>query len=289
MNQPTIYLDVLILINLFVTYFLLLSTQKLLHIRSSYKRLIFSASIGGIYSLVILWENLPPILLNILKLFVAFVLVFISFGKNSFSKLFKYTLVFYIINFIYAGFMFAIWYLFAPVGMVYQNGVVYFHISAIILAGSTICAYLIIQALSFLLHKHVPQNQIIEVTIECDGKKVLVNAFIDTGNKLTDILTGLPVVICQFDQIKELFPTEIHTALTTCSLETIQNTIWQKRLRLLPISAVTGQSMIPAFHPPEFCLQNNIRKDVIIGITNQTISQDDFGAIISSDLVSQIS
>ena len=55
--KEVIYIDVLIAVNLFINYFLIISTAKFLHLKTQKSRLILGEILGGIYSLYIL---LPP-------------------------------------------------------------------------------------------------------------------------------------------------------------------------------------------------------------------------------------
>ena len=55
----TVYIDVLITVNLFIDFFLLLCTKTLLHIHTSIRRLIIGAAFGGSLSLIALLPALP--------------------------------------------------------------------------------------------------------------------------------------------------------------------------------------------------------------------------------------
>ena len=60
--KQTIYIDVLISINLFINYFLLLSVAKILTLKPERKRIILSSFIGSLYSLVILLPSINIVL-----------------------------------------------------------------------------------------------------------------------------------------------------------------------------------------------------------------------------------
>ena len=49
----TVYVDILILVNFIIDYFLLLFAAKFLHITTKLLRIILSAALGGVFSLYI--------------------------------------------------------------------------------------------------------------------------------------------------------------------------------------------------------------------------------------------
>ena len=51
--KQVIYIDVLIIVNLFVNYFILLTTSKFLNLKLKLSRLILGEILGAIYSLYI--------------------------------------------------------------------------------------------------------------------------------------------------------------------------------------------------------------------------------------------
>lgn len=294
LEQPTIYLDVLILTNLFVTYFLLLSTKGLLHLVAESFRMVSAALLGGIYSMIILIPNIPSWLLNLLKLIFSVLLVAVAFGMKNKRLLLKNVIVFYGINFIYAGFMFAMWYFITPIGMIYKNGIVYFNVSAVVLAISTVAAYLVIRCISYLLSKNVKREQLTELELSCNGRMVLLSAFIDTGNRLVDILSGLPVVVCEFEAITDLIPSDLQQKILTFSLDQIENQLWKKRFRIIPVQAVTGSSAMVAFKPDSCFLitkegghgsAQKHQKEVMVGISKTALSQGEFSALIGGNLM----
>lgn len=276
------------LLNLFVTYFLLLSVSKLLHYALCQKRLIIASILGGLYSLVILIQQIPAIWLAFFKLMMSMLLVRICFGKESKKNFLKTLLFFYLVNFIYAGLMFAIWYFISPVGMVCQNGVVYFQISSLVLCITTIAAYLVIQLTSRCLTKHVQDSQLASIQISANNQEVIVTAFVDTGNHASDLLTGLPLIICELQALHGLFPDNVYRSLQTMSLDQIEHPYWKKHLRILPLSAVTGSSVVTGFKPDTcYLLEGNTKypKEAIIALSSQPLSSGDFSALIGSALV----
>lgn len=80
----TIYIDVLLAVNFYVNYFLILGTSKITHLPLSVRRGILSALAGSLFSLLILLPPLMPILTLAIRCISAVVMVFIAFPFKSF-------------------------------------------------------------------------------------------------------------------------------------------------------------------------------------------------------------
>ena len=73
-----IYIDVLFVVNFFITFFLLLVTAKFSKRSDKLWRTVLASFIGGIYSLVILWDNLNFALSIFGKLAAACIMILIA-------------------------------------------------------------------------------------------------------------------------------------------------------------------------------------------------------------------
>ena len=91
----TIYVDVLFVLNFFITYLLLLLTKSLVKFTSKAGRLLFGALIGGVYSLVILAPNLNFFASLIGKLLVSMLIVAASFNIKRLTVFLKTLACFY--------------------------------------------------------------------------------------------------------------------------------------------------------------------------------------------------
>ena len=155
---------------------------------------------------MIFLEQLPWFIPALLKVALGIMLVLVAFPWHGKGVFIKTAALFIAVNFIFAGVMMALWFFVAPVDMYYRNGVVYFNISALTLAVSTVAAYLAVRFIGWILDRRVPKNAIRTVSITLNGKEVLLNAFDDSGNRLTDPFTGTPVIICEYGAVKTLLP-----------------------------------------------------------------------------------
>ena len=143
----TVYVDVLVVVNIFIDFLLLLGTGRFLQLKSKLLRLILASLLGGAQSLVALLPEIPAALNILLDLLFASALVLIAFGKADFRSFLKRTLVFFGVSFFFCGIMVFIYSAFRPKGMEVYNDVVYFNISPILLIILTLICYYIMRVL----------------------------------------------------------------------------------------------------------------------------------------------
>ena len=117
-----IYVDVLFLINLYVTYFEILSVSMLTHKSISAIRMVLSAVIGGLFSFVIFLPDDSILLTSLLKIISCIVISFSAMGYRKFYSFLKNTVFLLFINFVFAGLMLCLWLFVAPLDMFYSNG-----------------------------------------------------------------------------------------------------------------------------------------------------------------------
>ena len=143
--MKTIYIDVLITVNIFIDFMLILCTKRCLHINVSYKRMLMSSALGGFESLFAL---LPPLKfgLNIIfDLTGAAAIIFVAFGKCNIKTYLKRVAVYFLFSFSFCGIMIFIYTAFKPNGMEIYNDIVYFDISPVVLIILTLVCYYILK------------------------------------------------------------------------------------------------------------------------------------------------
>ncbi len=287
-----IYLDVLLILNLFVNYFLFLGTVCFLHRKPKRWRLILGSAIGSLFSLLIFADSINFILMTLIKLPLAALLVWIALGYGSRGLYIKTVLTFFGVNFLFGGVMLLIQLAFSPAGMLVNNGMVYFNISALMLVLGTLAAYGVIRLVGYLLDNRVRKKETCRLLIEADGRQVILDGFFDSGNKLMDPISGLPVVVCEFNSICDLIPREIQDGFRSgaaAGLSRLEQHAWASRLRLVPFQVVGHSGMLTAFFPDHFYLvsEDGVKREerrVLIGVTDSCLSQGEYQAILSSGL-----
>lgn len=282
------YIDVLILTNIFVNYFIFAITKKFLKTTISKKRIIIASILGGIYSLIVL-VNFSIMELILIKTIMALTLTYILFDFYNIRAFTKNLLCFIGVNALFAGILYGIWFFIKPYNMIVQNGVPYFAISAPTLAIFTIITYGILTLISYLYSKNENSSSLATLQITCNDITANVTALYDTGNNLSDIFTGLPIVVCEYESIKELFPDAVADFFKGLDIVSTDDLIhFNKKSRIIPTSTISGMTSLPAFSPDKTILtkDNKHKKiDIIIAVTNNKISSGEHTALLSKNAI----
>ncbi|MBE6889659.1 MAG: hypothetical protein E7485_06560 [Ruminococcaceae bacterium] len=235
----TIYVDVLLAVNLYINYFLIRGAAVLMRREISSRRCLIAAGAGAVLALVILLPELPFWLSAIIKAASAAVIVLIAFGKSKLPQLIINLLCFLVISFVYAGLMLALWLFFAPFGMYYRNGTAYFDIPLTAVALFTAAGYVIVRFLRYISDRRSIGAITFEVKIIA-AQEVVLKGIADTGNALCDPFSGKAVIICEADKIAAIVPDGIKHYLNG-STENIDG------IRLVPCRTISGETLLPVF------------------------------------------
>lgn len=260
--MTVIYIDVLIGLNIYITYFLLLATESLSKSKSKPLRRGMSACAGGLSSLLILAPDLPFLLLLLIKLGIAALLIWINFGFQARAVFVKRVLIFFGVNFIFAGFMIAVWLLFSPPRLAIRNGTVYYHLSALTLIVSTVLAYGAVRLLEWILARRIHPRQLCEAEVTVNGKQASLTVFLDTGNKACSA-SGLPAVLCTASSLRDVVPPEVLACMENVEAVTaLSGGQWASRIQMIPYHAVGGKGILAGFQPDSFAIVKNGEKTI---------------------------
>ena len=260
--MTVIYIDVLIGLNIYITYFLLLATESLSKSKTKAFRRGIASCAGGLSALLILAPDLPFVLLLLIKLMVATLLIWINFGFRARAVFLKRVLIFFGVNFVFAGFMIAVWFLFTPPKLAIRNGTVYYHLSALTLIVSTILAYGAVRLLEWLLARRVHPKRLYEAEVTVNGKQAALTVFLDTGNKACSI-SGLPAVLCTAGSLKDIVPQNVLACMQNVEAVTaLSGQQWASRIQMIPYHAISGKGVLAGFQPDSFAIIENGKKIV---------------------------
>lgn len=283
--KQIIYVDILVIVNLFVNYFLLLATAKFFCIKWKTSRLILGEILGGIYSLYILAPELPWFISSVIKLFMSVTIIAATFGIKKPTQFFKILIYFYSVNFLFSGIMMAVWCWFKPNGMQINNGVVYFNISPVILIISTIISYIIIEAINKIVNKRRLDHKIINLKIKFRTNQISITAKIDTGNFLKEPFSGLPVIVARETSVKPLLPVNTYEQIKDYSADKFTD-ILNLKIRMIPFKTISEESVLPAFKPD--CIKINeseVQKEVYIALCEDKFMPQNAEALINPEIL----
>lgn len=288
-----VYADILFCLNLLVNYFLLLATGRFCQRRQKRSRLLFAAAIGAAYAMILFVRGLPPWVLLASKLLVSAAMVRVAYRYISPAQLFKEYVVFFTVNFLFAGLMLALWLFCAPTGMVFSNGVVYFNISAVMLVSFTAIAYALAELFSRLYRKQGVDTAMYTVTVELNQKQTLLTGFFDTGNTLKEAYTGYPVAVCNYESLRGILPQSMEEIFRgpPDDLERLERLVKADagKFKLIPYTAVGFSGILPAFRPDRMVLQkgpyNFEVENIYIAVSQQRLSGGNYDMLLNAEML----
>lgn len=188
-------IDILIIENSIVNYFLLYLTSQTLRIRKTFKNIALPAVIGGLYVVTLIFPKLYFFTALPFKLLIALLMICILFYKNTFLFNLKALIIYILYSMLLAGLCFFIEINYSEPGQ-FSSVIYNFTYKKLMLA--LIVLYLVINRLVILIRDRIQLNSLIyTVDIVFKNDKKVVKAFLDTGNELREPATNLPVMILE--------------------------------------------------------------------------------------------
>lgn len=276
--MQVVYADVLIILNTYVNFALLRLSSLISGANVSRLRLLLSALLGGVYSLIILVDDIPEVLSLFLKLAVSALMTLIAFGYKSFLMYAKRFSAFIFVSFLFAGLMFALWIFVRPDTMLYNNATVYFQFDTLTLLITTTVCYTILRVMCLIIDRKSPKGHIYEITVYMADEKVTCRALLDSGNSLKDYFTSLPIVTVDSSKL----------SFISNDIEKIPPEL---KPRYVPINTVSGDGLLLTVRPEKVRIKgvgcDFETRDLLIGICNSRIKNGDFDAVLPYEISDQ--
>lgn len=306
--EQTVYIDVLLCLNLFVNYFILLGCTKFLGMGVRRYRLLLASSVGAIFSLYILLPTLNVFLSTVIEILMAAIIILIAFGFRNKANFIRTSVCFFSMNFSFAGLIFLLWKFFAPPGLIMNNGIVYFDISPFVLIISTVIAYILIRVFNIVTGKAKLKRDFYTLKIYVGEKFCKITAKLDTANSLIEPFSGLPVIVVKYDSVKDLFSDSeqnIFKYEDTFVKEKVGVSVGTKdsvannskvdlslrlKLRCIPFNTISGNGILMAFRADKILLkQFDSKKESIVeayvGVCSDEYLYEGTQALLNPDLI----
>ncbi len=289
--ETTVYVDVLLVLNYIVSLLIILCTAKIAGILPQRRKIVAAALVGSLCSLTIFLPFMGFFYSIGSKLLVSAVMVRIALPWSGSRSFLGNWFVFFAVNFFFAGVMLAIWMMFAPRGMVYYNGVVYFHVSSLSLVITTVAAYLLLSLWGYISKSSRLQEQFCKVELYKNNHMCGLTGLMDTGNTLTEPFSGAPVMVCSLLDIQELLPEAVTKAIAAGDLSQDVLATQGFAMRLVPYSGVGGNGVLPAFVPDKLIIHTKNQSSRVlgayVGVAKEKIGDVRYNAILNPEMTGQ--
>ena len=190
----TVYVDVLIVVNMVIDWIMLLSAGRLLKLGAKPRRVLLGGAVGSVCSLAALLPKLAPPVNLLLDIGFAALMVFTAYGRASPKSFFIRTLTLFAVSFSFCGAMIFICTVFHPSGVAVVNDVVYFNINPVVLILLTLCCFYALKLFSRITRKDLGKS-ICLVSVKIGGSVSEFQALADSGCHVTEPFSGNFVII----------------------------------------------------------------------------------------------
>lgn len=254
-----VYVDLLLFLNFAFDFILLLLTSLLLKRKASLIRLFIGALIGS-FTIFILFIPFTTLSLFLIKVVLSIIISIITFGYKDIKYLTTNLFYFYINSLVLGGFLYYlnIEFSYKNIGMIfYSKGLNINYIFLLIFSPIILIIY------KKQLNKLKEINSYYySVDVYLNDKIIKLNAFLDSGNTLVDPITNKKVII---SNNKEL-------------LKYLKNNNYY----LVPYESINTSGLIKCIKVNKIYIKDiGIRKDVVIGITNEKIKVNGVDTILN--------
>ena len=248
-----IYIDLVFLLNFFFDFSLLFLVSYILKRHIKIYR-IFLGSIVGSISIFFLFLPLSTISLFLLKIITSILITITTFGYKNEKYFKKNFLYLYIISIILGGVLY-----FLNMTFSYNNNELSINF-IILIISSPIITYLYLKEqrnyknIYTLIHK---------IEFNLDGINHIYNAYLDTGNKLSDPYLKRPIILIYDKHISFKYEESI----------------------LVPYKTLEHEGVIKCKKVKEFKIDDKyIKKDILIGLSKDSFNIEGIECIMPNKL-----
>lgn len=198
-----IYADILIFENTIVDLFLLTITMQLIKHKVNLKKMILSALIGGIYTVVMFVPKLRIFTYLPFELLVAFFMIRISYGKTTVLNIAKIVVIFLLLTCMLSGVCFWIStkqniYIIGKTFTIKKNSIKYIMIAVMIIY--VICNRII----NYIKERNFVSGFKYLLNFTVNDKEFKIYSFLDTGNELKEPVTNLPCILIEKNLVSDI-------------------------------------------------------------------------------------
>lgn len=256
----TVYLDILFFVNFTVNSVILLLCIRLAGLKIHFLRILLSGLIGALYGIVVFLPWGKPLNHGVFKLLISVLMVFTATGRVNIKKHIYCLIMLYAVSFICSGALMALVYL---NGESIFGGIKYINLlCALAVSAITVFCILYVKAKKAL-------REVKKVKVCLNGKEVCLNALVDTGNMLTEPISGMPVAIVEGN-----------------ALNNIIGNGHNLKIRLIPYKSLGCEAdMLTGFIPDSFMVGETNVKCCIAIYNGRLSSACEYEALIPPKLV----
>lgn len=254
-----LYIDVLFLENFMMDSLLLLAVNRVMRCSRSYGRIFLGGALGSVLTCLVIAVPFPAVLkLVFFHIVINSLMITAGLRIRSAVQFIKAFLLLYFTAFVSGGILQALRPYLRYAGLFYASAVACFFIFSKLW-----------KTVSVMFRK---DRDIMEVAVYTEQGKYLMRALLDTGNVLSDPVTGAPVSILDPDSAGKMFGSEDQ----------------MPGFRYIPYRCVGGESIMKVFRAEKMCVRGEEElwvKSPLLGIGESSLCEDgSYQMILNPDI-----
>ena len=284
--EREVYADLYVLINASMDLLSLMIAAVLLHRRVLRWRAMLSAAFGGLYALAVLLLDVNGVAGVLSDLLAAVVMVLIAFAgkRTNFGSLARIFGVYVLISALLGGIMTALYWwlnqLHLPLDSLQGDGISVWLFALLALAA----AVMTLRGGRFFGVSGRVRSVAVEAVLF--GKPIRLRAMVDSGNLLTDPVSGRAVMVVDRRRLRGVLPPQLFRQINDpARLRWMSDYANARRVRLIPTRTATGEGMMTAVLPDSLTINNGSGArpaDYLIALADLGSKAADFDALIPS-------
>lgn len=278
-----IYIDVLMITNFVISYFLLIAASIVSGYTYNRKRIVFSAATGAVCCLYIL-ADINNLFFNLaFKIISLIICAVIAFGFSAKKKLMIQGLWYMFLNMLLTGL----------IGVaadssteIYQQNLFYYlNINPLLLVVSSVVIYIFILIFAIIKEKISPMTLYTADIIFKEFALENIKLFYDSGFKLKDIVSNNDVVIVSFEKTKANLPERIQNNVNRFLSEEYQFV----DCKFIPVffNTIQGEGIVPAIKAEYMIIENKKIENILIAFVKNNLSENVTG-MFGNDIKKQL-
>lgn len=274
--MEVIYADSLFFLNLCIDYLLCLVSARVCGLCLKRLRYFLSALIGACYSVAVFLPGCAFLSSPLSKLAAALLMGLAAFGGEA--KALRCCAVFLSVSAAFGGAVWAI----SMAGGGYFSDRAYIPVSSRVLVLSFALCY---GGISLLFNRRakLADKQRVQVRLVFTGKESRFMALLDTGNSLSDPVSGKAVMVAGLHALRPVLggAAEIFSSADPVSAMELISRLpeYSGKFRLIPYSAVGVSGMLPVFSPELLFIDGREEKELLVAVSPSAVG-DGFEAVI---------
>lgn len=259
-----IYLDLLLFLNFFLDFILLLCVSLILKRNAKLKRLLLASLVGAL-SIFSLFYPFNSFTLFLLKAVISIFMVLISFGFKDIKYTINNIIYLYLVSIILGGALYLI-----NDSLAYKNtGLIFYHNGfsinlVLVFILSPIILFIYVKKQRKLKEEYVKKYEV-KITF-LNGKTKLLTGFLDTGNNLYDPYKKRPIIVINKSVLGSYNP----------------------RCILVPCKTVNKESLLKCFKIKKIIINGKkIETECLVGITDNNFGIEGVDLLLHEKLIKE--